>query len=122
MNNDKCLMIVNIVCNFYNVSKEDAISKLRKKDFVNCRHMIFYMCRKHTKMAYEKIGELVNRNHATIMHGEKKIKNELEFYRDLQEDVNSINLLITYAVKAGNKIIPTDLNLLHIAILNKKAS
>ena len=42
--------------------------KSRKRDVVNGRIAFGYIARKHLNQTYEKIGNVINKDHATIMH------------------------------------------------------
>ena len=42
--------------------------KSRRRDVVNGRIAFGYIARKHLNQTYEKIGNVINKDHATIMH------------------------------------------------------
>ena len=55
-------------------------SKEKPDEIVIARHLYFYLAfsEKPFKLSFTKIGSLVNRDHATVMYGIKKIKEAIE--------------------------------------------
>ncbi len=64
-----CLKIKEIVECYSEVENLKTIS--RKIRIVEFRNMYFFLCRKYTKASSTLIGYLVNRDHATVLHGAK---------------------------------------------------
>lgn len=72
-------LIIDIVCEHYNVSPNDIISKKRNSEFVQPRQVIMYLCRELIGTSLQAIGkELGKKDHTTVIHGVNKIKDELE--------------------------------------------
>ncbi|MCM1160885.1 MAG: chromosomal replication initiator protein DnaA [Roseburia sp.] len=72
-------LIINVVCEHYNVSPDDIISKKRNSEFVQPRQVIMYLCRNLIGTSLQAIGkELGKKDHTTVIHGVNKIKEELE--------------------------------------------
>ena len=72
-------LIIDIVCEHYNVSPDDIISKKRNSEFVQPRQVIMYLCRDLIGTPLQTIGKVLGKkDHTTVMHGVEKIKNELE--------------------------------------------
>ena len=42
--------------------------KLRNRELVVIRQLIFYFLRKYTKLSYAQIGKIYNKNHATVIY------------------------------------------------------
>lgn len=53
-------------------------SKTRKREVVQCRQMYFKRAKETTNASLAKIGLLVNRDHATVLHGIKTVDNDYE--------------------------------------------
>jgi len=50
------------------------IDKLtRQYDYIFARACYYYLCRKFGEMSFAKIGESVNKNHATVMHSIREL-------------------------------------------------
>lgn len=51
------------------IEQDDLASKSQKQKHVHRRHYLFYLLRERVGMTLEAIGELFNRDHATVIHG-----------------------------------------------------
>ena len=72
-------LIIDVVCEHYNVSPDDIISKKRNSEFVQPRQVIMYLCRNLIGTSLQSIGkELGKKDHTTVIHGVNKIKEELD--------------------------------------------
>ena len=85
-------LIIDIVCEHYNVSPDDIISKKRNSEFVQPRQVIMYLCRDLIGTPLQTIGKVLGKkDHTTVMHGVEKIKNELDNGND--ELINKIDII-----------------------------
>ena len=67
--------IRKIVCDYYNLSKEQIIGKNRTKNIVNARHIAIYLCRTILDATYDEIGkEFGKRDHSTIISSCEKVE------------------------------------------------
>lgn len=72
-------IIIDLVCKHFNISEKDILSRKRTADIVVPRHIIMYLCRKYTDASLNKIASLLGKkDHTTVLHGEKKIMEEME--------------------------------------------
>jgi len=81
--------IINEVCEFYNVSKKEILSKSRKKEYVLPRQVIMYLLREELNLSLPSIGvKLGNKDHTTVGYACEKIREKLrkdgEFIKDFQ--------------------------------------
>ena len=81
------------VCDYYNLTKQQIISKTRTKNIANARHIAIYLCRKLLDAPYKDIGnEFGKRDHSTIMSSceriEKLIKTD-PLYLKVINDIES---------------------------------
>lgn len=61
--------IFDIVGRDYGLTKEQIISRSRKRDCVESRHLIAYIIKRKTRFSLAKIGEMVGgKDHTTIIH------------------------------------------------------
>lgn len=82
--------IITTISNYYDISIDDIKSKKRNSDIVKARHLYFYLSRKMTNIVLNKIGDMVNRDHSTVLHGYNMIKWDIKIYKDLQKDIEII--------------------------------
>lgn len=83
--------IVEEVSNIYNISQEDIYGKSRKAEIVQARQLSIYLAQLHTRLSVSKIGLLIgNKNHATVLHSIKAIKNRLKTDKALKEQIDEL--------------------------------
>lgn len=69
-------IIIDSVCNFYNVSKSELLSQSRKAYLVLPRHVAMYLLRRKLNKSFPQIAKLMNRSdHTTAMHACTKMEN-----------------------------------------------
>ena len=70
--------IINEVCLYYSVSREDIDSSKRSQDIAHPRQIATYLCRTMTDNSQELIGKAVgNRDHSTVINSFNKISKEI---------------------------------------------
>src|SRR5574344_908297 len=80
--------IINYVSNYYNINQESVRSESRKKEIVTVRHISMYLCKKHTKHSLQEIGQFMGgKNHATVIHAQKKVNDMKETDKDFKKDL-----------------------------------
>ena len=71
--------------------KENLFEESRRIDVVVARHMFFGLARRHTNMTYTRIGMYLGKNHATVIHGVKKLESHFIYDKDLLYMYNEIS-------------------------------
>lgn len=74
---------------------EDYITKSRTQKCFYARMIIINYCRDQENMSLNDIGNIINRDHTTVMHGIKTFKNEIRFNNTFRENVVKINKILT---------------------------
>lgn len=83
--------IVKVVAEHFGVSQEDIISKKRNSEYVIPRQICMYMIREHTTTSLDNIAKMLNKkDHTTILHGCKKIENEMLKNPDIKNKIDII--------------------------------
>lgn len=84
-------IIINTVCDFFKVSKEELIGKKKNKEIVEPRQMCIYLINDMLNIPLTAIGELFGgRDHTTIMHARDKINNQVKVNPHIRTLVNDI--------------------------------
>lgn len=87
--------IIDNVCSFYNVKKEDVLSKKRNKELVEPRQMCAYLMTELMSIPLVTIGQaLGGKNYATIIHSRDKITELMKINDRVKTDVNDLKNLI----------------------------
>lgn len=84
-------LIVDVVSEHFNVSKEDITSKRRNSEYVLPRQIIMYLCRTMTTASLQNIAALLSKkDHTTVIHGVEKIAELLQTDEDLKNKIETI--------------------------------
>lgn len=83
--------IINTVCDFFKVTKEDLIGKKKNKEIVEPRQLCIYLINDMLSIPLTAIGSLLGgRDHTTIMHARDKISNQIKINPHIRTLVNDI--------------------------------
>ncbi len=82
--------IIDVVCDQYNIDKQDIFSKKRTSEIVIPRQVIMYMCIKKAGIASTRIEKILKKDHSTIFHGANKVESDMEYDKDLKLSVDTL--------------------------------
>ena len=83
--------IINTVCDFFKVTREDLIGKKRNKEIVEPRQLCVYLIDEMLNIPLTAIGGLLGgRDHTTIMHARDKIGNQMKINQHVRTLINDI--------------------------------
>ena len=72
-------LIISIVAEHFHITEDDIKSNKRNSEIVYPRKIAMYLCSNMTSVGLKKIGaEMGNRDHSTVLHGSKKIAEEIK--------------------------------------------
>lgn len=84
-------IIMDKVCRFYTISKDDLTGKIRTSNVAVPRQVAMYLCHKLTDMNFTTIGRSFgNKDRTTVMHNVRKIESEIETNEELKSAINYI--------------------------------
>jgi chromosomal replication initiation ATPase DnaA len=63
----KLEVIVSTICSVFNITKEQLLSKSRKKDLIEARMVLYGIA--YPDWTYVAIGNYVQRDHSTVLYG-----------------------------------------------------
>jgi chromosomal replication initiation ATPase DnaA len=95
MKSDVFNQYVDRVSELYNIKKKDLFSKSKKREFVDARHLIYYLCSKRPiQISY--IQKYMADNgykiqHSSVIHGINSIQNKVNEDRDYQTIIKDID-------------------------------
>jgi chromosomal replication initiator protein len=83
--------VMNIIAQNYGITSLDILSRVRKREMCDARHMFCAIMRKQFRYSLKSIGEMVSgRDHTTAIHSiqtfNDRCKNEEEF-KELSERI-----------------------------------
>lgn len=89
-------LIIDVVSEHFNVSKEDITSKKRNSEYVLPRQIIMYLCRNMTGTPFQTIASLLSKkDHTTVIHGVEKIEDKIKTDEDLKNKIEIIKKKIS---------------------------
>lgn len=92
---NKMDQVLQIVCDHYNLTTEELLSKKRSNEIAIPRMIAMYICRVYLDENLTKIGiQFGGKNHTTVMHAVDKIKKEIikddKLNEEIQKMINEI--------------------------------
>lgn len=83
--------VLNIITDFYHVTREDLIKKGRKKEIAHPRQIAMYLMRTELETPLSSIGDYFGgRDHTTVLHAVEKITKEKEARQRIKEELTSL--------------------------------
>ena len=69
--------MLHAVAKQHGVKAEEILSPSRRKEIIKARHEICYRLRIELRFSYEKIAQLMKRDHTSVLHGVAKTRDRL---------------------------------------------
>ena len=82
--------IIEKVCVYYNVKRDDIMSDTKKKNIAIPRQIAMYLCKELTTLNFVEMTSYFNRDRTTIMHNVEKIATLTKTNQQLITDINYI--------------------------------
>jgi hypothetical protein len=77
----------------------------RKRQYVEARAIYFKLCREFTQLSLEQIGESVNRDHASVLHGVRSINTWVEVDKRMKNSMHILrNKIINYQIEKDETV------------------
>ncbi len=73
--------IARACCGVYGVGKNDFMSIRRAPRLVEARQVFSWFAKRFTSFSFPQIGHFSNRDHSTVIHGFRKVDQQLDRYR-----------------------------------------
>ena len=87
---------------YFNISMEDLCGSSRTRVLSTARQIAMYLCRELTDMSLPKIGAAFGgRDHTTVMHADKKIRNLMKERRTIYNQVTELTNRIKVQARAA---------------------
>ena len=79
--------IQKLVCRYFKLTKEDLLSRSRKRAIAQPRQIAMYLARRYTEESLQSIGRRFNRYHATTLHAVGVVERHLRENGPVQKQV-----------------------------------
>ena len=87
--------IINKIADYYNVTPEEIIGKGKTRNVANARQMSIFLIRKLTGLTLEQIGDVIGRDHSTVLHSIRKVEENIASDPKLADTVRDVTANIT---------------------------
>ncbi len=88
-------MIADIVADHFNINVQDIYSKKKSKDIAIPRQIVMYLSRTLTDQSLSNIGEILRKDHSTVMYGINKIANDMQDNENFRNTIEVITKKIS---------------------------
>ena len=82
--------IIDAVCEYYTISKQDLVGRKRNKEIVEPRQVCIYLMWSMLTIPLSTIGEVFSRDHTTIIHARDKILDQVKNHPPTKKVVTEI--------------------------------
>ena len=86
--------IIDIVCKFYGVKKEDLLARKRTKNIAEARQIAMYLSTEYLNIPLEAVGDIFGKNHATVIYAKNKVAEDIKLYKKLEVQINDLRQMI----------------------------
>ena len=87
--------VQRVVCDYFNVTKEDLLSKTRKRNIVQARQIAMYMSRNLISCSLSTIGaEIGGKDHATVLHACNTVTDLMSTDKTFKQYVSDIEKIL----------------------------
>lgn len=83
-------IIIDTVCKYYNVKKEQVLGKSRPKNIVIPRQMAMYIAREELNDSFPTLEKHFKKDHSTIVHAYERVQKELKTDEQTRKDLETI--------------------------------
>ena len=86
--------IIDIVCKFYNVKKDELLARKRTKAIAEARQIAMYLITEFLNIPLESIGNIFGKDHATVIYAKNKIADDIKKSKKLEVQINDLKQMI----------------------------
>ena len=86
--------IIDTVCKYYNVKKEQVLGKSRPKNVVIPRQMAMYIAREELNDSFPALVKYFNKDHSTIVHAYERVQKALKNNDRTRKELKDILTLL----------------------------
>ncbi len=86
--------IVEIVCKFYGVKKEELLARKRTKNIAEARQIAMYLITEYLNIPLESVGNIFGKDHSTVIYAKNKVAEDIKKYKKLEVQINDLKQMI----------------------------
>ena len=86
--------IVEIVCKFYGVKKEELLARKRTKNIAEARQIAMYLITEYINIPLESVGNIFGKDHSTVIYAKNKVAEDIKNSKKLEVQINDLKQMI----------------------------
>lgn len=86
--------IIEIVCKFYDIKKEDILAKKRTKVIAEARQVAMFLISEYINIPLDAIGNIFGKDHSTVIYAKNKIMEDMKTSKKLEVNINDMKHMI----------------------------
>lgn len=86
--------IIDCVCKFYNLKKDELLGRKRTKEIALARQISMYLITEMISMPQEAVGRIFNKDHSTVIYAKTKIADDMKKNKKLAIEINDMKQMI----------------------------
>ena len=86
--------ILDCVCKFYNIKKEELLARKRTKEIALARQVSMYLISDMLTMPLAAIGNIFGKDHSTVIYAKSKIQEDMNKNKKFAVEINDIKQMV----------------------------
>lgn len=86
--------IVEMVCKFYGVKKEELLARKRTKNIAEARQIAMYLITEYLNIPLESVGNIFGKDHSTVIYAKNKVAEDIKKSKKLEVQINDLKQMI----------------------------
>ena len=86
--------IIEIVCKFYGLKKEEILSRRRTKNIAEARQVAMYLITEYLNIPLDAIGSIFGKDHSTVIYAKNKIIEDMKSSKKLEVQILDMKQMI----------------------------
>jgi len=86
--------IIEIVCRFYGVDKDEILSRKRTKNIAEARQIAMYLITEYINIPLDSIGSIFGKDHSTVIYAKNKVTDDMKKSKKLEIQINDMKQMI----------------------------
>lgn len=86
--------IIDCVCKFYNLKKEELLARKRTKEIAQARQIAMFLMTELLSMPLDAIGSIFGKDHSTVIYARNKISDDIAANKKLGIEINDMKQML----------------------------
>ena len=86
--------ILDCVCKFYNIKKEELIARKRTKEVAQARQIAMYLISELLSMPTSAVGNIFGKDHATVIYAKAKVNEDMQKNKKFATEINDLRQMV----------------------------